>query len=80
MKYLHFPGLSLFKTQLYKYLASKSFVRNITGPLETRVTGIEGKIPSQASTTNQLADKAFVNSSISTNTAVIEKWVVINIA
>ena len=34
-----------------------------------RVSAIEGKIPSQASSSNQLADKAFVNSSISTNTA-----------
>ena len=34
-----------------------------------RVAAIEGKIPSQASSTNKLADKDFVNSSISTNTA-----------
>lgn len=34
-----------------------------------RVASIEGKIPSQASSTNKLADKDFVNSSISTNTA-----------
>lgn len=34
-----------------------------------RVASIEGKIPSQASSTNKLADKEFVNSSISTNTA-----------
>lgn len=33
---------------------------------------IEGKIPSQASTTNQLADKEFVNSSIATNTATFK--------
>lgn len=33
------------------------------------ISTINGKIPSQASTTNQLADKSFVNSSISTNTA-----------
>jgi len=34
-----------------------------------RVTTVEGKIPTQATAQNQLADKAFVNSSISTNTA-----------
>lgn len=36
-----------------------------TGDIST----INGKIPSAATTTNQLADKAFVNSSIATNTA-----------
>lgn len=34
-----------------------------------RITSIEDKIPSQASSSNQLADKSFVNSSIQTNTA-----------
>ena len=33
------------------------------------ITSIEDKIPSQASSSNQLADKNFVNSSIATNTA-----------
>lgn len=33
------------------------------------ITTINGKIPSQASATNQLADKNFVNSSVATNTA-----------
>lgn len=33
------------------------------------ITTIEGKIPSAASTSNQLADKNFVNSSVATNTA-----------
>lgn len=33
------------------------------------IAGIEAKIPAQASAQNQLADKAFVNSSIQTNTA-----------
>ena len=40
----------------------KSYVDNATG-------AIEEKIPTQASSTNQLADKDFVNSSISTATA-----------
>ncbi len=37
--------------------------------LSNRVTTIEGEIPSQASSSNQLADKAFVNSSVQTATA-----------
>ena len=37
--------------------------------LDGRVTAVESKIPAQASAENQLADKAFVNSSISTATA-----------
>lgn len=35
----------------------------------SRITSIEDKIPSQASSSNQLADKSFVNSSIQTSTA-----------
>ena len=37
--------------------------------LESEITAIEAKIPTQASAQNQLADKGFVNSSIGTNTA-----------
>lgn len=37
---------------------------------QERVTTIESKIPSEASSSNQLADKAFVNSSIATATAL----------
>ena len=37
--------------------------------LQADVDAIEGKIPAQASASNQLADKDFVNSSIQTNTA-----------
>ena len=37
--------------------------------LESDVSAIQAVIPAQASATNQLADKSFVNSSISTNTA-----------
>lgn len=39
------------------------------GGLSQEIEGIEGKIPTQASSDNQLADKSFVNSSIGTNTA-----------
>lgn len=37
--------------------------------LGSEITDINGKIPAQASSSNQLADKSFVNSSIATNTA-----------
>lgn len=47
------------------------------GGLKDKVTAIEEKIPSQASSTNQLADVNFVNSSISTATATFKgiKWI-----
>lgn len=38
-------------------------------PLQNDITTINSKIPSQATSSNQLADKSFVNSSIATNTA-----------
>ena len=38
--------------------------------LDGRVTTIENMIPSQASSSNQLADKSFVNSTVGTNTAI----------
>jgi hypothetical protein len=37
--------------------------------VQNKITAIESKIPASASSTNQLADKNFVNSSIATNTA-----------
>lgn len=42
---------------------------NLITPITQDITAIEGKIPAQASSENKLADKNFVNSSISTNTA-----------
>jgi hypothetical protein len=50
-----------------KYWANQA-ASTLSG-LEARVTTIEGDIPAQASASNQLADKNFVNSSIATNTA-----------
>lgn len=47
-------------------------INTISGNVSTlqgKVSTIESEIPSQASSSNQLADKNFVNSSISTNTA-----------
>ena len=53
--------------------AAHSDIRGTISSNYTAVTGrldaIEGKIPSDASSSNQLADKDFVNSSIATNTA-----------
>lgn len=43
--------------------------KDVENKLDTRVSTIESKIPNQASSSNQLADKDFVNSSISTATA-----------
>lgn len=37
--------------------------------VESRLADVESKVPAQATAQNQLADKAFVNSSIATNTA-----------
>ena len=50
-----------------KYWANQA-ASSLSG-LDARVTTIEGDIPAQASSSNQLADKNFVNSSIATNTA-----------
>lgn len=41
-------------------------------PIENDIDAIKAKIPSAASSSNQLADKAFVNSSIATNTATFK--------
>lgn len=41
-------------------------------PIEKDIDAIEAKIPSAASSSNQLADKNFVNSSIATNTATFK--------
>lgn len=58
-----YPSLDGYATQAWvtNNFADKAF--------EGRVTAIESKIPAQASSTNQLADKNFVNSSVATATA-----------
>lgn len=48
---------------------SVSTLQGNVSTLQGKVSTIESEIPSQASAQNQLADKSFVNSSISTNTA-----------
>lgn len=49
--------------------AIQKFVEDKDQVVKDAVAEINGKIPAQASAENQLADKAFVNSSIATNTA-----------
>ena len=44
-------------------------LQNLVGAVQSRLTELNAMIPNQASAQNQLADKDFVNSSISTNTA-----------
>ena len=53
------------KTHKFATAAQLSQIATNTGDIST----INGKIPSAATSSNQLADKSFVNSSISTNTA-----------
>ena len=49
--------------------ATKSYVSDIKDGLDEDIDDIEAVIPSQASSSNKLADKNFVNSSIATETA-----------
>ena len=57
---------TITKTDL---VAAINEVNTQAGTNKTDILTINGKIPDQATTTNQLADKSFVNSSVSTNTA-----------
>ena len=64
----------LTTTEQQNALNSGATTSNI-GQIATNTTDIatiNGKIPNQASSSNQLADKNFVNSSISTNTAYFD--------
>ena len=68
--------LSDFKTEVsstYATIAAlnteQSARETADNGLDTRISAIEGKIPTQASTSNQLADKDFVNSSITSISA-----------
>lgn len=49
--------------------AEISRATGVESGLDTRISGIEAKIPNQASASNQLADKDFVNSSINSSAA-----------
>jgi hypothetical protein len=58
--------------QLNQIATNKNNIATNAGGIATNaenISDINGKIPEQASPSNQLADKDFVNSSISTNTA-----------
>ena len=52
-----------------KIAAEKTRAEGAEQALQTAIDIINGKIPAQATTSNQLADKSYVNSSISTATA-----------
>lgn len=54
-------------TSTHKFATSAQLTQISTN--QTDITTIDGKIPTAASITNQLADKDFVNSSIASNTA-----------
>lgn len=56
--------------QTHKFATSSQLSQIATN--QSDISTINGKIPSQASSSNQLADKNFVNSSISTNTAYFD--------
>ena len=56
--------------QTHKFATSEQLAQISTN--QSDISTINSKIPSQASTSNQLADKNFVNSSISTNTAYFD--------
>lgn len=56
-------------TGLTATVSELNYTDGVTSNIQTQFDTITGKIPSQASTSNQLADKAFVNSSVQTVTA-----------
>lgn len=49
--------------------AKETYVTGLTDPLGNRISSVEGKIPTAASSSNQLADKAFVNSTVNSLSA-----------
>lgn len=55
------------QTDLTAYVGSE--ITSGLVPVQADITDIQALIPTQASASNQLADKSFVNSSVSTNTA-----------
>ena len=61
--------ISDLQTEIIDRVNADNTLQNNINSTTSRITSIEGKIPAQASSTNQLADKSFVNSSIQTNTA-----------
>jgi len=47
--------------------------KGVESGLDTRLTAVEGKIPTEASSTNQLADKAYVTNAVKTATDAVDK-------
>lgn len=46
--------------------------KDVESGLDTRLTAVEGKIPTEASSTNQLADKAYVDDAVKASTDAVE--------
>ena len=61
--------ISDLQTETTNRINKDDSLQSSINSITTRVTSIENKIPNQASSENQLADKSFVNSSIQTSTA-----------
>lgn len=57
------------QTDITNIGAEVTALQTLLGTIQQRLTELNAMIPNQASAQNQLADKDFVNSSISTNTA-----------
>lgn len=60
---------SSLQSQVSNHTTSIAGLTTRVGAAESDIDSIEAKIPTQASSSNQLADKQFVNSSIQTQTA-----------
>ena len=59
------PSIPLSKISDVTATATEvNYLTNTTSNIQTQINTVTGKIPSEATTSNQLADKAFVNSSI----------------
>lgn len=61
--------ISNLQTETTNRIENDNLLQSNMSSITNRVTSIENKIPNQASSENQLADKSFVNSSIQTSTA-----------
>ena len=69
---IYYPTEKLVKDTVDDLSGTVDDLQNQVTGVDTRVGSIENKIPAQASANNQLADKAFVNSSIATATATYQ--------
>lgn len=60
---------SKINTEIQNRTDANTALQNSITSNTNKISTIESKIPNQASSTNQLADKSFVNSTVQTNTA-----------